>query len=102
MCHYKRLWRRAAHLRARSVGDLHSHCGDQYRKLVRCQLSGIHDPQIQKKFVEMIMSEVGYEFFTAAPRGEFPATAPWIRWAVADGVARECSQRKGSLSRGIE
>ena len=32
-------------------------------KLVRCQLSGIHDPEIHKKFVDIIHSEVGYTYF---------------------------------------
>ena len=32
-------------------------------KLVRCQLSGIHDPAIHKKFVDIIHSEVGYTYF---------------------------------------
>ena len=36
-------------------------------KLVRCQLSGIHDPQIHKKFVEIIQSEVGYQYFEGTP-----------------------------------
>ena len=32
-------------------------------KLVRCQMSGIHDPEIHKKFVDVIHSEVGYSYF---------------------------------------
>ena len=31
-------------------------------KLVRCHLSGIHDPEIHKKFVDIIHSEVGYQY----------------------------------------
>ena len=37
-------------------------------KLVRCQLSGIHDPEIHKKFVDIIHSEVGYQYFEGSPR----------------------------------
>src|SRR6266480_1864130 len=37
-------------------------------KLVRCQLSGIHDPEIHKKFVDIIHSEVGYTYFEGSPR----------------------------------
>ena len=37
-------------------------------KLVRCQLSGIHDPEIHKKFVDVIHSEVGYSYFEGSPR----------------------------------
>src|SRR5438105_11907770 len=39
-------------------------------KLVRCQLSGIHDPQIHKKFVEIIQPGDGEQYFAGTPRKE--------------------------------
>jgi pyrroloquinoline-quinone synthase len=59
-------------------------------KLVRCQLSGIHDPAIHKKFVEIIQSEVGYQYFEGTPRkvpghrALFQRFAESIGWPAAE------------------
>lgn len=55
-------------------------------KLVRCQLSGIHDPEIHKKFVDIIMSEVGYEYFEGSPRPVQGHRALFLRFGEAIGI----------------
>ena len=55
-------------------------------KLVRCQLSGIHDPEIQKEFVDIIMSEVGYEYFQGSPRPVPGHRALFLRFGEAIGI----------------
>jgi len=55
-------------------------------KLVRCQLSGIHDPEIHKKFVEIIQSEVGYKFFEGTPRPVLGHRALFLRFGDAIGI----------------
>lgn len=62
-------------------------------KLVRCQLSGIHDPQIQRKFVDIIMSEVGYEYFSAAPRRVPGHRALFLRFGASIGIPEEELER---------
>jgi len=62
-------------------------------KLVRCQLSGIHDPEIQKEFVNIIMSEVGYEYFEGSPRPVAGHRALFLRFGNAIGIP------KGELER---
>jgi len=70
-------------------------------KLVRCQLSGIHDPQIHKKFVEIIQSEVGYQYFQGSPRQVPGHRALFSRFAESIGLpARElerCEQEEDFL-----
>lgn len=56
-------------------------------KLVRCQLSGIHDPEIQKDFVDIIMSEVGYEYFEGAPRRVPGHRTLFLRFAERIGIS---------------
>ncbi|HWO40623.1 MAG TPA: iron-containing redox enzyme family protein [Candidatus Eisenbacteria bacterium] len=64
-------------------------------KLVRCQLSGIHDPQIQKKFVEIIHSEVGYEYFEGSPRPVPGHRALFLRFGESIGIpAAEFERRE--------
>jgi pyrroloquinoline-quinone synthase len=55
-------------------------------KLVRCQLSGIHDPEIHKKFVEIIQSEVGYEYFEGTPRKVPGHRALFLRFGESLGI----------------
>src|SRR5215813_15360702 len=55
-------------------------------KLVRCQLSGIQDPGIQKKFVDVIMSEVGYEMFEGSPRQVAGHRALFLRFGESIGI----------------
>lgn len=55
-------------------------------KLVRCQLSGIHDPEIHKEFVDIIMSEVGYQYFTGAPRPVPGHRALFLRFGESIGI----------------
>jgi pyrroloquinoline quinone (PQQ) biosynthesis protein C len=55
-------------------------------KLVRCQLSGIHDPEIQKEFVDIIMSEVGYEHFATSPRRVAGHRTLFLRFGEAIGI----------------
>lgn len=55
-------------------------------KLVRCQLSGIHDPEIHKKFVEIIQSEVGYQYFQGTPRNVAGHRALFLRFAESIGI----------------
>lgn len=62
-------------------------------KLVRCQLSGIHDPLIQKKFVDVIMSEVGYEFFEGAPRRVPGHRKLFLRFAESIGIPADELER---------
>ncbi|MFQ5903280.1 MAG: TenA family transcriptional regulator [Candidatus Binatia bacterium] len=62
-------------------------------KLVRCQLSGIHDPEIHKKFVDVIMSEVGYEFFEGAPRPVQGHRALFLRFGESIGIPGEELER---------
>jgi len=56
-------------------------------KLVRCQLSGIQDPAIHKEFVDVIMSEVGYQYFQDAPRQVPGHRALFVRFAERIGIA---------------
>ena len=64
-------------------------------KLVRCQLSGIHDPAIHKKFVEIIQSEVGYQYFEGAPRPVAGHRALFMRFGESIGVpASELERRE--------
>src|SRR5258706_11354562 len=56
-------------------------------KLVRCQMSGIHDPEIHKKFVNIIHSEVGYSYFEGSPRAELGHRALFLRFGDAIRVA---------------
>ena len=62
-------------------------------KLVRCQLSGIQDPEIQKKFVDIIMSEVGYEYFEGSPRRVPGHRALFLRFAEKIGLSPEELER---------
>lgn len=62
-------------------------------KLVRCQLSGIHDPEIHKEFVDIIMSEVGYQYFEGAPRPVPGHRALFLRFGESIGIP------KGELER---
>jgi len=55
-------------------------------KLVRCQLSGIHDPEIHKKFVDIIQSEVGYQYFQGAPRKVPGHRALFLRFGESIGI----------------
>src|SRR5919197_3858746 len=55
-------------------------------KLVRCQLSGIHDPEIHKKFVDIIHSEVGYQYFQGSPRKVPGHRALFLRFAASIGI----------------
>ena len=55
-------------------------------KLVRCQLSGIHDPAIHKKFVEIIQSEVGYQYFEGTPRRVPGHRALFLRFGESIGI----------------
>ncbi len=55
-------------------------------KLVRCQLSGIHDPEIHKKFVEIIQSEVGYQYFAGTPRKVPGHRALFLRFCESLGI----------------
>src|SRR6266404_9375467 len=59
-------------------------------KLVRSQLSGIHDPQIHKKFVkkfvEIIKSEVGYQYFEGTPRRVPGHRALFLRFGESIGI----------------
>jgi pyrroloquinoline quinone (PQQ) biosynthesis protein C len=63
-------------------------------KLVRCQLSGIHDPEIQKEFVDIIMSEVGYEFFEGSPRQVAGHRELFLRFGEAIGIRRAELERR--------
>ncbi len=63
-------------------------------KLVRCQLSGVHDPLIQKKFVDVIMSEVGYEFFEGAPRRVPGHRKLFLRFAESIGIPADELERR--------
>jgi pyrroloquinoline quinone (PQQ) biosynthesis protein C len=65
-------------------------------KLVRCQLSGIHDPQIQKEFVDIIMSEVGYEYFAGSPRSVPGHRALFLRFGEAIGIPKGELERRES------
>jgi pyrroloquinoline-quinone synthase len=56
-------------------------------KLVRCQLSGIHDPEIHKKFVDIIHSEVGYQYFAGSPRPVPGHRALFLRFGESIGIA---------------
>ena len=62
-------------------------------KLVRCQLSGIHDPEIQKDFVDIIMSEVGYKYFQGAPRPVPGHRALFLRFGERIGIPSEELER---------
>ncbi len=62
-------------------------------KLVRCQLSGIHDTTIQKNFVDIIMSEVGYDLFKGAPRAVPGHRALFLRFGERIGIPREELER---------
>lgn len=62
-------------------------------KLVRCQLSGIHDPEIHKKFVDIIMSEVGYVYFQESPRPVPGHRALFLRFGEAIGIPKEELER---------
>lgn len=55
-------------------------------KLVRCQLSGIHDPEIHKKFVDIIHSEVGYKYFEGSPRPVAGHRALFLRFGESIGI----------------
>jgi len=55
-------------------------------KLVRCQLSGIHEPEVHKKFVDIIMSEVGYKYFEGAPRPVLGHRALFLRFGESIGI----------------
>ena len=55
-------------------------------KLVRCQLSGIHDPEIHKKFVDIIHSEVGYKYFEGSPRPVLGHRALFLRFGESIGI----------------
>jgi pyrroloquinoline-quinone synthase len=64
-------------------------------KLVRCQLSGIHDPEIHKKFVDVIHSEVGYTYFKDSPRAVLGHRALFLRYGEAIGIpAGELERRE--------
>ena len=62
-------------------------------KLVRCQLSGIHDPEIHKEFVDIIMSEVGYTYFAGAPRQVLGHRALFLRFGESIGLASDELER---------
>jgi pyrroloquinoline-quinone synthase len=62
-------------------------------KLVRCQLSGIHDPAIHKKFVEIIQSEVGYKYFEGTPRPVLGHRALFMRFGEAIGISAQELER---------
>jgi len=62
-------------------------------KLVRCQLSGIHDPEIHKEFVDIIMSEVGYEHFQGSPRPVPGHRSLFLRFGESVGISREELER---------
>lgn len=62
-------------------------------KLVRCQLSGIHDPEIHKQFVDVIMSEVGYQYFAGAPRPVPGHRTLFLRFAERIGISSEELER---------
>src|SRR2546426_10094273 len=62
-------------------------------KLVRCQLSGVHDPEIQKEFVDIIMSEVGYVYFQGSPRPVVGHRALFLRFGEAIGIPQEELER---------
>lgn len=62
-------------------------------KLVRCQLSGIHDPEIHKEFVDIIMSEVGYEHFQGSPRKVAGHRALFLRFGEGIGIPKEELER---------
>src|ERR1051325_11332542 len=55
-------------------------------KLVRCQLSGIHDPEIHKHFVDIIHSEVGYSYFEGSPRQVLGHRALFLRCGEKNGA----------------
>ncbi|HXG52252.1 MAG TPA: iron-containing redox enzyme family protein [candidate division Zixibacteria bacterium] len=64
-------------------------------KLVRCQLSGIHDPEIHKKFVDVIHSEVGYQYFEGSPRPVPGHRALFLRFGESIGIpAAELERRE--------
>lgn len=64
-------------------------------KLVRCQLSGIHDPAIHKKFVQIIQSEVGYQYFEGTPRPVAGHRALFMRFGESIGIpASELERRE--------
>jgi pyrroloquinoline quinone (PQQ) biosynthesis protein C len=62
-------------------------------KLVRCQLSGIHDPEIHKKFVDIIHSEVGYKYFEGSPRPVPGHRALFLRFGESIGIAAQELER---------
>jgi len=62
-------------------------------KLVRCQMSGIHDPEIHKKFVDVIHSEVGYSYFEGSPRAVLGHRALFLRFGDAIGVPAQELER---------
>lgn len=62
-------------------------------KLVRCQLSGIQDPDIHKEFVDIIMSEVGYQYFQNAPRPVPGHRSLFLRFAQKIGLSAEELER---------
>ncbi|MEK6601325.1 MAG: iron-containing redox enzyme family protein, partial [Candidatus Binatota bacterium] len=62
-------------------------------KLVRCQLSGIHDPEIHKDFVDIIMSEVGYQYFQGSPRPVAGHRALFLRFGESIGIPKEELER---------
>jgi pyrroloquinoline-quinone synthase len=65
-------------------------------KLVRCQLSGIHDAEIHKEFVDIIMSEVGYEYFEGSPRRVTGHRELFLRFGEAIGIPRGELERRES------
>ena len=50
------------------------------------QLSGIHDPEIHKKFVDIIHSEVGYQYFEGSPRPVPGHRALFLRFGESIGI----------------
>ena len=62
-------------------------------KLVRCQLSGIHDPEIHKKFVDIIHSEVGYKYFEGSPRPVPGHRALFLRFGESIGIPAQELER---------
>lgn len=62
-------------------------------KLVRCQLSGIHDPEIHKEFVDIIMSEVGYQYFVGSPRPVPGHRTLFLRFGESIGIPSEELER---------
>ncbi len=56
-------------------------------KLVRCQLSGIHDPEIYKQFVGIIQSEIGYQYFVGTPRKVPGHRELFLRFCGSLGIA---------------